>query len=120
MRARTVLAARTTRFMETLLLSPGLVDGAGLTGQPRLKMLLGHAAEGAGSLDSDPHCRAGEIGKRDLFDLDDPHVVRVSSGRNRVFPRLVAGFRQRGGPPLGAEMEDPVHVAADRGDRGAD
>ena len=52
--------------------------------------------------------------------LDDLHRVGVRTGGDRVLPRLVLGLLQDGLPAAGAQVEDPVHVAADRGDGGAD
>src|SRR5216683_5729560 len=73
--------------------------GTRLAGQPRLEMLLGHATKRTGGLSPDSHRRIGEVGQRDLLELDDPHVVRIGAGRYRVFSRLVAGLRQDSCPP---------------------
>ena len=55
--------------------------------QAGLEVMVRHAAEGAGRLDPDPGRRGGEVGQRDLFDLDDLHRPRVRAGRDRALAR---------------------------------
>ncbi|HTQ91369.1 MAG TPA: hypothetical protein VMK84_17930, partial [Streptosporangiaceae bacterium] len=79
-----------------------------------------HAAQGARGLDPDPDRGRGEVGERDLLHLDDPHRLRVGAGRDGPLAGLVARLVEDGLPAVGAEVEDPVHLAADRRDGGAD
>jgi hypothetical protein len=83
-------------------------------------MVSGHAAQGTCRLDPDPDGGRGEIGQRYLFHLDDLHRVRVRARRDGALAGLVPGLVQDGLPAVGAEVEDPVHLAADRRDGGAD
>ena len=89
------------------------VERAGLAG-------LVQAAERARGLGPDPDRRRGEVGQRDFLDLDDLDRAGVGARGDRVLPGLAAGLVERGLPAAGAHVEDPVDLAADRRDRGAD
>jgi hypothetical protein len=83
-------------------------------------MIIRHAAQGACRLDPDPDGGRGEVGQRYLFHLDYLHRVRVRARRDGAFAGFVPRLVQDGLPAVGAQVEDPVHLAADRRDGGAD
>src|ERR1700749_3827085 len=81
--------------------------------------MVRHAAEGARGLDPDPDRRGREVGQRDLFYLDDLHRVRVGAGRDRALAGVFLRFVEYRLSAARADVENPVHLAAHRGDGGA-
>src|SRR5215510_16270248 len=96
----------------------GWVEPAGeafLPGQICVMVLLGAPAEGADGLGADPERWRGEVGQRDLFQLDDLHRAGVGARRDRTLACLVARLIEDRPPSGFPDVEDPVHLAADRG-----
>ena len=83
-------------------------------------MVLRHAAQGARGLDPHPDRGGGEVGQRDLFHLDNLHRLGVRSRRDRALASFVPRFVEDSLSAVRAVVEYPVHLAADRGDGGAD
>jgi len=83
-------------------------------------MVLGHAAQGARGLDPDADRGGGEIGQRDLFYLDDLHRSWIRARCDRALASLIPRLVQDSLPAVRANVEYPVHLAADRRDGGAD
>src|SRR5690348_15836710 len=88
----------------------GPVGQACLPGQVGVELLLRAAAKGADGLGPDPERRRGEVGERDLFQLDDLYRAGVRARRDRALARLVARLVEDSPPPSFPDVEDPVHL----------
>jgi len=82
--------------------------------------MLGPAAQGARGLDPDADRWGGEIGQRDLFHLDDLHRSWIRACCDRALTSFIPRLVQDSLPAVRANVEYPVHLAADRRDGGAD
>lgn len=82
--------------------------------------MVRHAAEGACGLDPHPDRRGGQVGQGDLFYLDDLHRIGVGACRDRALAGVFLRFVEDRLPAARADVEYPVHLAAHRGDGGAD